>query len=369
MRLSLKRLLIFAYLIVCAFFSFVNYRYTTTDYASESVTKIAEDRWSDQSRIEKEKTRSNRTQSIKNIETNFWQKLKNGFMSELAAAIPKRILLPVSKSSGLKAVSRKPVIDRALWPEESNTSDRIVAQIEFTVEDPPTDASPTDQEPKPKKSILVYLPHGLRAWSVEKGDKEFKRQQCRVSNCELTDYKSDAEKADAVVFRNHFSGGFMRHSEKQIWIFYTLESPENTPSLILFKDTINWTATYRFDSDLVTPYEKFRSYSEEELAAKRSVSKSIGTSESIGGHVAQKTKQVAWFVSNCLTSNRRHEYVQQLARHVRVDIYGACGPFRCSRYDPKCGKLLDDEYRFYLAFENSNCRDYITEKFFVQGLQ
>lgn len=26
------------------------------------------------------------------------------------------------------------------------------------------------------------------------------------------------------------------------------------------------------------------------------------------------------------------------------------------------------EYRFYLAFENSNCKEYITEKFFVTAL-
>ena len=30
--------------------------------------------------------------------------------------------------------------------------------------------------------------------------------------------------------------------------------------------------------------------------------------------------------------------------------------------------MLDTKYKFYLAFENSNCQDYITEKFFVNGL-
>ena len=34
----------------------------------------------------------------------------------------------------------------------------------------------------------------------------------------------------------------------------------------------------------------------------------------------------------------------------------------------RCFRMLDTDYKFYLAFENSNCKDYITEKFFVNGL-
>lgn len=52
-----------------------------------------------------------------------------------------------------------------------------------------------------------------------------------------------------------------------------------------------------------------------------------------------------------------------------MDIYGACGNFKCSRSTAdKCFDILDHDYKFYLAFENSNCKDYITEKFFVNAL-
>lgn len=46
-----------------------------------------------------------------------------------------------------------------------------------------------------------------------------------------------------------------------------------------------------------------------------------------------------------------------------------CGRKECARKDAdKCFQMLSKEYKFYLAFENSDCRDYITEKFFINGL-
>lgn len=44
-----------------------------------------------------------------------------------------------------------------------------------------------------------------------------------------------------------------------------------------------------------------------------------------------------------------------------VDIYGSCGKGRVAKWEEK---HLLSSYQFYLAFENSNCRDYISEKFF-----
>ena len=78
---------------------------------------------------------------------------------------------------------------------------------------------------------------------------------------------------------------------------------------------------------------------------------------------------MAWFVSNCAARNGRLQYAMELSKHIQVDIYGACGQLKCLRAEAdKCFALLDQHYKFYLAFENSNCKDYITEKFFVNGL-
>ena len=81
-----------------------------------------------------------------------------------------------------------------------------------------------------------------------------------------------------------------------------------------------------------------------------------------------KTGQVAWFVSNCDAGNNRLEYAEQLGKHIGVDVFGDCGTKFCARNSPECGDKLR-QYKFYLAFENSNCVDYITEKFWLNGLQ
>ena len=72
--------------------------------------------------------------------------------------------------------------------------------------------------------------------------------------------------------------------------------------------------------------------------------------------------QIAWIVSHCHTSSDREGYVRELQKHISVDIYGHCGNHECP--DGDCLKYISENYKFYLSFENSLCKDYVTEKFF-----
>lgn len=72
----------------------------------------------------------------------------------------------------------------------------------------------------------------------------------------------------------------------------------------------------------------------------------------------------AWFVSHCNVISRRDELTKNLQKFVDVDIYGKCGNLTCEYKSSKCDDMLNETYRFYLAFENTLCIDYLTEKLF-----
>ena len=77
---------------------------------------------------------------------------------------------------------------------------------------------------------------------------------------------------------------------------YILESPAYFP---IHFDRIDWTATYRSDSTIVAPYGKWRHFEEKDIIE-----------DPVMVNVTNKSKKVAWFVSNCNAKNNRLEYAK-----------------------------------------------------------
>lgn len=81
-----------------------------------------------------------------------------------------------------------------------------------------------------------------------------------------------------------------------------------------------------------------------------------------------KTKNVAWFVSNYNGNNNRLQYALELQNYIQVDMYGSSGTYTCSRSsEQSCFEILAESYKFYLALNNSNSVQYNTKQFFFNS--
>ena len=86
---------------------------------------------------------------------------------------------------------------------------------------------------------------------------------------------------------------------------------------------------------------------------------------------AGKSRLVAWATSHCESVGfLRERYVEQLALKIQIDVFGRCKPNQppCARGSEECERRLKT-YKFYLAFENALCEDYVTEKFWEQAVR
>lgn len=75
---------------------------------------------------------------------------------------------------------------------------------------------------------------------------------------------------------------------------------------------------------------------------------------------------VAAFVSSSFNRSRRQEYMRELAHYLPIDSYGSFLHNKTLTNDQGRVSKLETiaRYKFTLAFENSCCEDYVTEKFY-----
>lgn len=169
-----------------------------------------------------------------------------------------------------------------------------------------------------------------------------------IFGCNLTVDRRLYSVADAVLI-HHADIMYTKKSLPQVpkpsfqrWIWYNMEPPRIIHNLKMLDNLFNMTMTFRKDSDIYAPYGQM------EPLKKRGQNFTI----------PKKSRLVSWVVSKWYPGAPRIAYYEELKKHISIDVYGA-----------KHKKLSWDDfhstisqYKFYLAFENSIYKDYITEK-------
>ncbi|KAK7082361.1 COP9 signalosome complex subunit 2 [Halocaridina rubra] len=222
--------------------------------------------------------------------------------------------------------------------------------------------------------------------------EELREYGCPTWKCHFTYKKSEITTADAVlVILDHFKSlehhRYHRPAEQR-WVFVDVEPPtgaNGNRKININSDLVNWTMSYHSHSDILGGgYGHFRSLKGEPLPFQ--VHFISGQPHALSQYVSElergssaedvlgpswkafvsKPKPLAWMVSNCKGLSSRMQYVDELAKHIPIDIYGGCTKTWCihrkSSRDLCWQNVLSWQYSFYLAFENSLCQDYITEK-------
>jgi alpha-1,3-fucosyltransferase len=119
---------------------------------------------------------------------------------------------------------------------------------------------------------------------------------------------------------------------------------------------------------MVMPYGYVRPTGKVPLHPSKDQLKQLMSNQKVN-YAAGKTKMAAWMVSNCGSHSNRKEMVSLLQKYIQIDVYGACGTLECPKElgvdnsSEDCRDMAGKNYKFYMALENSLCRDYISEKY------
>ncbi|XP_039648361.1 4-galactosyl-N-acetylglucosaminide 3-alpha-L-fucosyltransferase 9-like [Perca fluviatilis] len=173
-----------------------------------------------------------------------------------------------------------------------------------------------------------------------------------ITRCHLTDDKTLYHKAHGVLFHHRDIHGNLGDFPKeprphfQKWVWSNMESPANSAAIPKLNDLFNLTCNYRLDSNIPVPYGYLVPV----------------TSENETFKLPAKNKLVCWIVSNWNPQYERVKYYNELKKHIKIHSYG--NAFARPISDQDYSKIVSS-CKFYLSFENSVYKDYITDKLYL----
>nr|VZI23734.1 unnamed protein product [Spirometra erinaceieuropaei] len=190
--------------------------------------------------------------------------------------------------------------------------------------------------------------------------------------CKFSTNFVDYRKARLAVFTHDPPETALPKPENQTWALESAESPVHMPRISAYlRQHFNVFLTTKSDSHVPWVYAVFVANNEPDktIPSERQIRMlSEKGVRWLPAHHTQRRKKVVALVSNTKPRNRRMQYIEQLAKYIDVDVYGQ-GRRYCPPGRDVCLRQLAIQYKFYLAFENSDCEDYVTEKLFVNALK
>ena len=148
-----------------------------------------------------------------------------------------------------------------------------------------------------------------------------------------------------------------------LWVYLIGESPfehgnRNVAALKALNGTINAVMTYQRTSTVHAPFGRY-------------VPRAMPLDTIPSSILLARPKLAVIVMSNC-DSRLRSDQLTRLSKYLSIDIIGKCGTVAddvCDSRSPDCYTHLAKTYYYYVAFENSDCADYVTEKTWRNSLQ
>ncbi|KAK9957467.1 hypothetical protein ABG768_011711 [Culter alburnus] len=209
----------------------------------------------------------------------------------------------------------------------------------------PKPLTSTEKE-EPDTIVLIWMwPFGTRF------DLGLCSSAFNIHGCHLTDDRGLFNQAHGVMIHHRDISWDLSNMPKlprpafQKWIWWNMESPTHSGQNPLLKDLFNLTSSYRRDSDIPVPYGWLSDATEVEK----------------NYTIPKKEKLVCWVVSNYNPNYKRSHYFNELVKYINVETHGRHfnSPVNHDEY-----LNLVSSCKFYLSFENSIHRDYMSEKLF-----
>ena len=198
--------------------------------------------------------------------------------------------------------------------------------------------------------------------------------ECGEYKCGFTKNRHHLQKSHVVIFNPTYSKYLDLPKWRESWQRWALqvrESPINVLFHPYFDNKINWTITYHHDSDISLvwgfhvpegKYDQGPFYLPDNQRQSLQHSRILSDDEDVRSILAKKTHTALWIASNCGVSERNN-YIKEMRKGgIQIDVFGDCGQIDPCKRNLSCVNELFSKYKFYIAFENSHCEDYITEK-------